>query len=76
MCSPRCCGSAVHRRADLELHAVDVSKQQRPLATEILDLTDVRTGGDEPLLHLRELSQGADADPEVVDGTLAPKTSP
>ncbi len=35
------CGSAVHRRADLELHAVDVSKEQRPLATEILDLTDV-----------------------------------
>ena len=63
--------SLVAGRADLQLHAVHVAEEERPLVTEALDLADVGARLDQALLHVLELVQRLDGDAEVVDGTPA-----
>ena len=60
--------------ADLEIHAVGVAKEQRPLVAEPLDLADVGAQLHQPVAHALERRQGVDREAEVVDG--APPSLP
>ena len=53
-------------RADFQLHAIEVTEEQRPLITEPLDLSYVGTLVDETLLYALDRIPGVDRDGEVM----------
>jgi hypothetical protein len=54
-------------RTDLQLHAIRIAEEQRPLTAEALDLTDLRARGHHPLAQRFKGGARVHGEPEVID---------
>ena len=62
--------------ADLELLAIGVPEEERPLVAEPLDLADVGAGGHQPVPHFLQRGERVDGQGEVVDRAPAALAAP
>ena len=59
------------RSAYLELHAIGISKEQRPDIAQLVNVADIGAGGDEPVADLVEGGTRCNGDAVVVDRAAA-----